>query len=247
MIPLGDPVFNVDLRSASADHPDMKRATTPIALVLIFGLAACTTTPDATELPPEEGGARIQVIEAPPAVEGAEPPTPPAGEPEVHYEALALKGVRGGLIRCEIDGRPEDIKAMLLDFAHAAGRRAWARSYEFLREADGSVFARWDFEGKAGINPSVVLEFRERSRDGTMVIRYRLAETAFGLGAFFGDYQATALPETTPPRSQFTQRVFIDSGTWLANASQEEIEAGLREDTRLIRAWMRERLADPAD
>ena len=43
---------------------------------------------------------------------------------------------------------------------------------------------------------------------------------------------------STPTGSAFTQRVFIDSGLWIANASTDEIEAGLREDAKRIREWL---------
>ncbi|MEE9395091.1 MAG: hypothetical protein V3W41_21590, partial [Planctomycetota bacterium] len=61
----------------------------------------------------------------------------------------------------------------------------------------------------------------------------------FGLAAFFGDYLCETIPND-PRLSKLTERVFIDSGLWIANASKEEVEAGLREDARLLVAWAKE-------
>ncbi len=212
----------------------MRRTTISMFLIALT-LAACTTTPGAEALPDKETtDARISAV--------APLPTP-ADTPRRHpmvYEALEYKGVRGGRIAFDTEGRPQEVLAMLLDFDHAKGHRAWAKTYESLPAVDGRPRARWNFEGHMGINPSVVLEFDVRRESGdAIVVRYKLVKTAFGLGAFFGDYRIERIKGAR--RSRLTERVFIDSGTWLANASAKDVEDGLREDARLIQTWMKER------
>ncbi len=214
----------------------MRRKIITLFLTSI-ALGACTTTPGADALPDDET-TRNATQTANPLPTPEETVQPVA----VMYETLTYKGVRGGRITFETDGSPDEVLSMLLDFDHARGRRSWAKAYESLPAVDGRPRARWDFEGHMGINPSVVLEFEERRESGgVIVLRYKLVETAFGLGAFFGDYRIEPMP--TARRSRVAERVFIDSGTWLANASAKDIEDGLREDARLIQAWMRDRTA----
>ena len=216
-----------------------------VLLALGFSTGACSTTPGATELPepgPAESGreeamsvpVEVPVVREPEAATAPSPADPPA--PNYPYEKLEYKGVRGGRIRFEVAGTPDDVLAMLLDFDHAAGHRAWAKTYTALPDDGTRRLARWDFEGEAGINPSVDLEFTERRNEKGITLRYKLARTEFGLAAFFGAYEIRPTSESL--RSQLTETVFIDSGTWLANASEEEIEAGLREDAKLIVEWM---------
>ncbi|HGY91761.1 MAG TPA: hypothetical protein ENK43_11375 [Planctomycetes bacterium] len=212
----------------------MRRTTIPMLLIALT-LVACTTTPGAEALPDKE--TVRDRVRTPAPLPG------PADAPPRHpivYEALEYKGVRGGRITFDTEGRPEEVLAMLLDFEHAKGHRAWAKTYESLPAVEGRPRARWNFEGHMGINPSVILEFDIRHEAGdAIVVRYKLVKTAFGLGAFFGDYRIE--PIAGARRSRLTERVFIDSGTWLANASKKDVEDGLREDARLIQAWMKER------
>ena len=129
---------------------------------------------------------------------------------------------------------------MLLDFEHAADNRAWARTFEVIRRTKDRVVARWNFEGRAGINPSCVLGFVVVPKEDGVVVRYKILEDDFGLAAFFGDYRVIRFAES-PPRSKLVQRVYIDSGIALVNASADDIATGLREDARRILEWMKKR------
>ena len=65
---------------------------------------------------------------------------------------------------------------------------------------------------------------------------------AMGIATFFGDYRIEPVAGS-PPRCLVTERVFLDSGLAFANASHEDLEKGLAEDARLLKAWMAERTA----
>lgn len=222
--------------------------------VVAFGFAwslGCCSAPEVTTLPEDEAAIRaVGDVETDP---GEDPnagaigsTTAPAEGPQpvptsTTYEALALRGVKGGRIRFAVPGTVGDVLRMLLDFEKAAGNRAWARSYRTLSRDEQGVLAQWTFRGKMGIAPTVQLRFRVEHADGGATVRYELKKKAFGIASFFGDYRLRPLPGT-PPRVELAERVFIDSGIPIANASQEDIEKGLREDARLIRAWMEQRV-----
>jgi hypothetical protein len=200
--------------------------------LLVIGLLAGCAGPEAIRLDGEPSPEAASL----PGLEGAE-----RDAEDLEVRPLELKGVRGGEIALLIDGSPEQVSAMLLDFAHADGHRAWAREYRLLDSEGEEVRAEWRFEGKMGVDPTVELSFRRIAGVEPIVLRYELSETAFGLAAFFGDYRIQSVPGD-PARSLLVERVFIDSGLFFVNASAEDIAAGLREDARLMRAWMRERL-----
>ena len=200
----------------------------------VVAAVSCSSQPAATRLPEEDSSIHI----ASPSETGA-----PSESADEEYSALEVEGVRGGRHRFQVDGRVDDVVGMLLDFDHAQGHRAWAREYRTISREAPRITASWSFEGKLGINPEVVLELIERRESGVAVIEFRLIEKAFGLAAFFGDYRVSE-DSANPARSWLVQRVFIDSGIWLANATAEDIENGLREDAKLIQEWMTLRLKD---
>lgn len=173
--------------------------------------------------------------------EAAETEATPSPAVEGTYRALEHKDVLGGRFSCEMAGDASRLATLLLDFEAMAGHRAWARRFEVLETKGDIQRVRWHFEGKAGVNPAPVLAFQVRRREPSFLARFRIVEEDFGLAAFFGDYLVEPLAEGPDgPRLRFTQRVYIDSGLWIANASAEEIEAGLREDARLLRDWLQQ-------
>ncbi|MFT7617166.1 MAG: hypothetical protein ACI97A_000800 [Planctomycetota bacterium] len=205
--------------------------TRSLALLVLFGLAllmGCTSTPDAEELPEDE-----TLVKTQPKVET--PPPETVRTPQIPVTRLKIKGVRGGKISFDVQGIPSEIAAQLLDFDQDADHRSWVKKFEPLPKKGKMSRARWHFEGKAGINPVVELGFWLQGDEERQVIRYRLVKKDFGLGAFFGDLVITRKADS-PLMSTITERTFIDSGVWIANASHEDIEEGLREDARLLAA-----------
>lgn len=213
-----------------------------LACACIF-LSGCASPPEVEELPADEQEIRRSEESLPAAAEESVPP--PHGEPEpvdpidrLEFTALELRDVRGGELTLELPAPPEAVAEMLLDFENADGHRAWARRHELLSREERELTVRWEMEGKSGVEPVVEMAFRRDTlEDGALRIRFRLRKKDFGLAAFFGDYRISA----TETGSRVRQRVFIDSGLWIANASIGEIEAGLREDSKLLRAWLAER------
>jgi len=170
-------------------------------------------------------------------------PAKPAATPipaETTYAKLKLKRVKGGQLTYAAAGTVEEILAMLVDFDHAQGHRAWAQSYKTLRTDPAGVLARWKFKGKLGITPTVHLLFHTKREGKNGTVTYELKKRSLGIASFFGDFKVTPLAGS-PSRSQIVQRAFIDSGLPFANASRSDIEKGLREDARLIRLWMQAR------
>ena len=156
-----------------------------------------------------------------------------------HYRALRYKGVIGGSFAFDLMGSPEEVADMLMNFQGTARHRAWAEAFALKSVTKKATVVTWQFEGKAGINPTVDLKFRRVRGKKGLVVRYKIVKEDFGLAAFFGDYLCETIPND-PRLSKLTERVFIDSGLWIANASKEEVEAGLREDARLLVAWAKE-------
>ncbi len=210
-----------------------------LALVILILAAgpACTSLPEAEELPEGPGASPIEELPRP----TGEPTTEEREQPVTR---LRLKDVRGGELNFDLPGGPAAVAEALLDFANASGHRAWAPKIEALPPRGETLLSRWHFEGEMGIDPVVVLGFREKAEDGGILIRFRIVEKDFGLAAFFGDYLIRSAPDDEG-RSRVRARIFIDSGVTIANASDEEIAAGLREDARMLEAWMQERLARP--
>ena len=208
-----------------------------------LALAACGSAPKVDELPPEP-------VVTPTTTQPSDPPPLQPVQAEwlqleeidaLTVEELEIEDVRGGRIRAVLPGSPEQVLAALLDFDASAPHRSWAEGMKSLPAEAGRARAEWQFEGKAGINPTTILSFETIANGDGLILRYRLEKKAFGLAAFFGDYRLTPLAGT-PPRTQFEERVFIDSGLWIANASKKDIEEGLREDLRLLLPWLEERL-----
>jgi hypothetical protein len=211
--------------------------------VMAWALAGCTTTPGAVELPPDDPSTAADTRPIPPA---PLPPLTPDEEPQPTprpVEMLEHEGVRGGKIAFEVDAAKDDVLDMLLDFDRAAGHRAWAKSYSVVSRTPDRVVSHWEFEGKSGVNPAADLVFDVVRRKTDVVVRFKLREPVFGLGAFFGDWRVTPIGAS---RTRLTMRVYIDSGVWIANATEDDIVSGLREDADLMIAWLAERARRPA-
>ena len=219
-----------------------------LVIALLVAGSACTSLPAVDELPEAGSETRVETLpqegetaaeaQAGPGAETVET----APEAELPVKRLRLEDVRGGELDFELPGRPEEVAAALLDFAGASGHRAWAPLIEALPARGETLLSRWHFEGEMGIDPVVVLGFREKVDAESRLIRFKIVERDFGLAAFFGDYRIRA-SATDAGRSRVRARIFIDSGVTIANASDEEIAAGLREDARMLESWMKERLA----
>jgi len=238
------------------------------AFFLALLIPNCASTPGARALPADETRIAVVANQVPPpapdpvpapAAAPAEPaPAAPAPDPASAppraaapiatvpapaspvFNRLELDGVKGGRLTFVLPGSVDQVAAMLVDFDHAEGHRSWAASYRTLSRAKDRVEAEWKFRGKLGIHPTVKMELRS-SRDAKgFLLRFHLTKTATGIASFFGDYRLVLLAGK-PAHTRITERVFIDSGLWIANASYEDIEKGLREDARLMTAWMAER------
>lgn len=217
-----------------------------VLLLACLVLAACIT-PEATQLPDDDPG----IVEEPgPELANREPSQPDAAEAgnaepvDPPVQKLEYKNVRGGRITYEVDGTVGQVRDMLLDLDGTAEHRAWCEGTKIVERSGPDTTALWNFEGKAGVNPEAKVVHRLATRDdGTVVIRYRLAEPVFGLAAFFGDYRVSSV---APERSRIVQRVYIESGL-LINASDEDIRDGLQEDARRITKWMRLRTKPAGD
>lgn len=230
-----------------------------LAVLFVFAAVGCTT-PGAVELAPDqdppESALESRPAESNPTTSTADPdrkqpvasnteppPTGPASSPSAEADDVPVKeveyqGVRGGRTVYTISGTPDEVAAMLVDFDGADGRRAWAKTYRTIKKSADEVVAQWKFEGKAGIDPDCDLVFNVVRRKTDILIRFKLQRTDFGLAAFFGDYR---IEPAGDGRSRITARVYIDSGVAIANADAEDISSGLKEDAKLMRAWMIER------
>lgn len=260
----------------------------PLALAAALSLPAACRAPGAT---------RVAVDPAAPLPDVA---AAERGADELTVEPLDLEGVRGARVSFTLEGTPEEVVAMLLDFERMDGRRPWAVDYEpvatvdredadetisapepdraepgadpdgaeiaseragtgdpsradadetptegaEIREAESGASAdraRWKFEGKAGLNPTIVLEFTlDDSRVPTR-LEFRTVEPAFGLAAFFGLHELWPHPDRQRA-TVMRLSIHIDSGVPFANATADDLELGLREDVRMLRAWMAERV-----
>ena len=183
------------------------------------------------------GGGGSDPIAAPERPAGA---TAAPQDDEVRYTRLENEGVAGGEVVFTVPGKPADVLAMLLDFAEEPANRIWRIGCKVLaHEAD-----RWEIEavysGKAGINPTVVLEHTV-ARDGDgVIVRFRVCRAGFGLRTFDGEYEIRPL---RPGFCRLRERVFIDSGLPFVNADADDVKKGLMKDVDRIRDWMTRRLA----
>jgi hypothetical protein len=168
-------------------------------------------------------------------VEGARRP---ANELEV--EILEEGDAVGARIVFGIEGEPEDVLEMLLDFDHADGRRAWSRKHELVSRNGECAEARWHLKGKSGIQPTVRLGFVTEREADRIRLEFALVERAFGVAQLFGDY--TIAPDEEHGGSLLAGRVFIASGLPFGGPTGADIAGGMRKDARLTREWMRERL-----
>jgi len=168
------------------------------------------------------------------------PPLRPLSEST--FQPLTLKGTRGGKLEYDIDGTPAEVAGMLLDFEGANGVRPWATKYHLLSTTGDTTKAEWQFKGKMGVNPKVVVALVRTDGAGAIVrIRFKLERKAFGIAAFFGDWKIRPVPGVEG-RSHMTARIYIDSGLPFVNASSKDIEDGLRKDAAKMRPWMQRRL-----
>ena len=195
-------------------------------------------------------------VAGPPAA-GAVPTKPVASEPtrpaatvrpplrplaESTFESLSLKGTQGGKLEYDIEGTPAQVADMLLDFEGANGVRPWATNYRKLSSTGDTTKAEWQFKGKMGVNPKVVVALVRTDGAGAIVrIRFKLERKAFGIAAFFGDWKIRPVAGAEG-RSHMTARMYIDSGLPFVNASSKDIEDGLRKDADKMRSWMQQRL-----
>ena len=203
---------------------------------------APTPAPAPAPATPVEPPEPLEPAATPDATPAPVAPPPLAALETSPFTPLQLRGVRGGELAYDIDGSVDDVVAMLLDQNGAEGHRAWAQRYREVSREGERVVGEWHFRGKMGINPVVHIEFTtEREGDGARV-RYKVVKRAMGIKSFFGDYRVEPV-SGVPSRSRLTARVFIDSGMPFVNASHQDIENGLREDAKLMREWMGQRIS----
>ncbi|MEQ8763528.1 MAG: hypothetical protein RL885_06355 [Planctomycetota bacterium] len=206
-----------------------------VSVIVLLAVSACASTTDVQPPSDLEKSLREAKFFEPPSLGDASRDVDDLPVLELEHE-----DIRGGAMWFALDGSPEEVFEALLDFEEAAGHRSWAKEFDVLERVDDRVVARWHFEGKMGINPECVLVFEPVKLGDRRIIRYEQRETSFGLAAFFGDYQIVPVKDR-PNRSILGERVFIDSGLFFVNASEEDIADGLREDARRLREWMKER------
>ncbi len=201
-------------------------------LVVLLALASCRS-PGATQVDDHATRATLDVD-----VTAAE-----LAADELTVEPIELEGVRGGRIAFALDGSPQDVAAMLLDFDAMTGKRPWAVEYESLPAGTATARARWRFEGKAGVNPTIELDFTLEATTVPTRLEFHASKPAFGLAAFFGTHELWPHPDR---KNATLMRfdLYIDSGLPFANATAEDLENGLREDARQMRAWMESRAAN---
>jgi len=162
---------------------------------------------------------------------------------EVEFRTATRAGVSGGQLTTTLPGTPEQIRAMLTDFEHAAARRSFANRLEVLSHETNEVEAAVTLKGKLGVSPTIhVLYTTERAGDA-ITIRYQLTKKAFGVAAYSGEYVMEPLPGT-PARSRYTSRIFLSSGISIAKIDPDDVESGQRTDAGELRAWMAQRQAD---
>ena len=141
---------------------------------------------------------------------------------------------------CTLPGSVDQVVAALLDFDQGTGHRAWTEAMQTLERSPQRVLAEWTFRGRLGIAPTVELEFLLHPEGPGRRIDYRITKGTIGLREFSGAYRVRpAAGDRT--RSELAVSVFIDSGLAFVNASPEDVEAGLREDARLLTEWLGER------
>jgi len=195
----------------------------------LCALAVACASPRGGELPRDAGTLPPELVAA--ARKPAE---------ELDVELLEQGHAVGARIVFGLQGEPEDVLEMLLDFDHADGRRAWSYRHELLTRDGEHATARWHLKGKGGIHPTVGLAFVTERDPGRIRLEFNLVERAFGVAELFGDY--TIVPDDEHGGSLLAGRLFIASGLPFGGPSATDISAGLRVDAGLMREWMHERL-----
>jgi hypothetical protein len=183
--------------------------------------------------------------------EAPEAPAAAAGDADgddTRYAPLEEGGVRGGEVTFTVAGTPEDLLDMILDFDQEPRHRPWRIRTKVLDTDGARCRVEAEYEGKAGLNPVVVLVHEASAVAGGYLVRFHVEEPTFGLSTFSGEYEMTAGDAASgrPGRSRFRERVFIDSGLLFINATADDIRAALLRDAQDIRAWMEARLAEGA-
>lgn len=214
------------MRTSSRLTGSAGRALVPALLAALLG--ACASTPG--------GGAHTLDPQTWPAELVAEAHRPAS---ELDVEIVQQDGAVGGRIVFEVEGEPEEVLDMLLDFDHADGNRAWATQHETVSREGDVVTARWHLKGKAGISPVVQLAFVTQRLADKIRVTFDLVERTFAVSQLFGDY---VIAEGENGSSLMSGRVFVASGLPFGGPTPDDIRDGMIRDVELIRGWMRERL-----
>ena len=200
--------------------------------------SSCTTTPAGTEVEDEQSIEAAPVAAKPKVIPKKKLQRPDAARIENPVQRLRYKKkVKGGAISFSVDANPTVIADAMLDFGKPTARRAWTKETKLLKREDNTVHAHWKFEGKVGIYPKCDLSFeRSQTKSGGVLIRFKQLKSGFAMAAFFGDYRI----EPKGKGSEVTMRVFLDSGLWIANVSDDEITEALQADGALLRSQVAE-------
>lgn len=203
-------------------------------LLLLSVLASCQSIASVTQLPPDIAGEIEFTAED---IEIAKGPSD-----QLPVAQLRVEDVKGGGVSFVLDGRPQDVKAMLLDFEGANGQREWCEKYEKVFVGESTAESVWHFKRYKIFKPVVRLlyEFHEEDNGEQVVIEFRAAEPAVGIAALFGQYRLHAL-EDEVDKTLMHARVFIDTG-FAIGVSAEDMESGLRTDAQNLRDWILKRL-----
>ncbi len=203
-------------------------------------LSSCTTTPAGTEVECEEA---IESVKVEPTKRKVIPKKklqrPDAPRIENPVRPLRYnKKVKGGAITFLVDASPAVIADAMLEFGKSTARRAWSKETRIIKRDGNSVDAHWKFEGKLGIYPKCDINFkRSRTKKNGVLIRFKQIKPGFAMAAFFGDYRIEPMGDK---KSEVTMRVFLDSGLWLANVSDDDITEALQADGALLRSQIAE-------
>lgn len=198
--------------------------------------SSCTTTPAGTEVESEE---KVEAVaQEPKAVAKRDLQRPEAARVDNPVQQLRYaKKVKGGAIVFSVDADPKTIAKTMLDFGKPTARRSWTKETTLLKRVGNTIEAHWKFEGKAGIYPACDLIFeRTETELGGVLLRFKQRKRVFAMAAFFGDYRI----EPKDGKSEVTMRVFLDSGLWIANVTDDEIAEALQADGALLQSQLKE-------
>lgn len=170
---------------------------------------------------------------------GSIPAAAAAAEPE-YRDLPPLHGAKGGTVTIRLDGTPDQVLAMLLDFDNDVPNRPWRKKNRTL-PPEGNV-RRSEATFEEGLFPVVRVLRHTVGREGdSVVVDYEIEKRKLGLVRFDGRYTLT--PVEDGKATQLTETVHIDSGVFIRNATQHEVKEGLLEDARCLWDWMKRRSA----